>query len=170
MPLKTCPIFQIYLYTEKKKKEKGDPKHPHTVSFNEHLSTKNVKLKCRSKTLAETANKQNTDVVSSFGNTSEQTFSKMKINFEATSFATKNELPISTCKNILRLEEKHGAAVGRKYLNYSSIGVFIDYIGDGLKQQLSSDITKAKFYGGWCDGYTDANTIANEANCKHVMW
>ena len=78
--------------------KKDDPKHPHTVAYNKYLSSKNVELKSRSKTLAETANKQNTDFVSSFRNMSEQKFLKLKIKFETTYFAVKNELPISALK------------------------------------------------------------------------
>ena len=125
--------------------KKGDPKHPHTVAYNKYLSIRDVELKSRSKTLAETANKQNTDFLSSFGNMSEQTLLKLRIKFETTYFTVKNKLPISACKNILRLEEKHVVVERRKYPNDSSIRVFINYIGGDLKQQLSSEIVKAKF-------------------------
>ena len=50
--------------------------------------------------------------------------------------------------------------------NDSSIGVFIDYIGDDLKQQLSSETVKTKFYVVLCDGSIDANTIENKVKCK----
>ena len=68
----------------------------------------------------------------------------------------------------METRRKHGVAVGRKYLNDFSIGVFIDYIGDDLKQQLSSETVKTKFYGVLCDGSMDANTIENKVKCK--LW
>ena len=76
---------------------------------------------------------------------SEQTLSKLKIKFETTYCTVKNKLPTFACKNILRLEEKHVVVERRKYPNDSSIRVFINYIGGDLKQQLSSEIVKAKF-------------------------
>ena len=145
--LKICPTFQIFIQgstnyhksavDDHARSKKSDPKHPHTVAYKKYLSIKNVELKFRSKTLAETANKQNTDAVSSFGNISKQTLSKLKIKFETTYFAVTNELPISACKNILRIKEMHVVVEGRKYPNDSSIGVFTNYIGGDLKQQLS---------------------------------
>ena len=62
----------------------------------------------------------------------------------------------------MRLEEKHDVVVRMKYINDSCIRAFIDYIGDDLKQQLSSEIVKAKFYSMLRDGSIDANTIKNE--------
>ena len=92
-----------------------------------------IKKSCRD------ANKQNTDVVSSFGNMSEQTFLKLNIKFETTYFAVRNELSISAPTNILRLEVKRDVVVGMKYMNDSSIRAFTNYIGDDLKQELYSD-------------------------------
>ena len=40
----------------------------------------------------------------------------------------------------------HVVVEGRKYPNDSSIGVFTNYIGGDLRQQLSSEIVEAKFY------------------------
>ena len=78
--LKICPTFQIFIQgstnyhksavDDHARSKKSDPKHPHTVAYKKYLSIKNVELKSRSKTLAETVNKQNTDAVSSFGNVS----------------------------------------------------------------------------------------------------
>ena len=95
---------------------------------------------------------------------SEQTILKLKIKFETTYFSVKNEFPISACKNFLRLEEKRVVVVARKYLDNFSSGVFIDYSGDDLKQQLSLEIVKNKFYSVLRDRAMDGSTIENELN------
>ena len=124
--------------------KKGNTKHPHTVAYNKYLSTKNNELKSRSKTLAETVNKQNTSFVSSFGSMSEQTFLKLKIKFETTYFAVQNELSIFACKKCFETRRKARCSSRKYLLNDSSIGVFIDYTGDDKRNRTNIFKTENK--------------------------
>ena len=92
------------------------------------------------------------------------TLTKTKNKFETAYFVVKQELPISKCKNILKLESKHGVEVGTKYLTDPSVGTFIDFMGQELKHQLNADLAKAKFYSVLCDGSMDTTTVENEVN------
>lgn len=69
----------------------------------------------------------------------------------------------------MRQKVKHGIIAGRKYRNNSSIGAFLDYNGNELKQHPSSEILKAKLYRALCDGSLDTNTTENEVKCKCMM-
>lgn len=83
--------------------KKVDLKHFHMVAYNKYLSTKIDEVKSQSKKFCGDY-KQAELIVSSFGNMTQQTFFEQKIEFETTYFAVKNEIPISTWKNIVRLE------------------------------------------------------------------
>ena len=77
---------------------------------------------------------------------------RLKKKFQTTYFTIKNELPISACKNILKLESLHGVD---KYLNDMSLGSFIDYIGNDLKSKLTEKLCRAKFFSVLSDGSMD---------------
>lgn len=86
--------------------KKVDVKHFHMVAYDKYLSTKIGEVKSQSKKFSGDC-KQTEHVVSSFGNMTQQTFFEQKIESETTYFAVKNEIPISTWKNIVRLEQKY---------------------------------------------------------------
>lgn len=145
----------------------GDPQHPHTVAYGNFLKANGIEIEQRADKIAKSCDKVNTDVVSKLKNHNKMdpsTLTKTKTKFETAYFVVKQELPISKCKNILKLESKHGVAVGTKYLTDPSVGTFIDYMGQELKHQLNADLAKAKFYSVLCDGSMDTTTVENEVN------
>ena len=56
----------------------------------------------------------------------------------------------------------HGVDIGQAYQADRYCGTFIDYCGKEIKQQLNSDLAKAKFYSVLCDGSTDNSVKENE--------
>ena len=61
---------------------------------------------------------------------------KTKLKFETTYFIAKEEMPLLKYPQILKLEEKHGADIGRAYWNRQSGTNFINYIGEELSKRL----------------------------------
>ena len=49
----------------------------------------------------------------------------------------------------------HGVDIGQAYQTDRYCGTFIDYCGKEIKQQLNSDLAKAKFYSVLCNGSTN---------------
>ena len=97
------------------KNKNNKPLLPHTVAFKLFLETSKMSLETKSKLLATSGGKSgNTDVISSLKKISPETLEGLKKKFQTTYFTIKNELPISACKNILKLESLHGVDIGNK--------------------------------------------------------
>ena len=142
---RTCPIT----VKDHAKNSNGDPQHPHTVAYGNFLKANGIEIEERANKIAKSCDKANTAIVSRLqihNKMDPSTLTKTKTKFETTYFVVKQELPISKCKNILKLESKHGVDVGTKYLTDPSVGTFIDFMGQELKHQLNADLAKAKFY------------------------
>lgn len=60
-------------------------------------------------------------------------FAKTKLKFETAYFIA---MPLLKYPQILKLEEKHGADIGRAYWNRQSGTNFINYIGEELSKRL----------------------------------
>jgi hypothetical protein len=153
--IKGSTNYRVSAVKDHAKNSNGDPQHPHTMAYNNFLIN------------FQSCDKANTDVVSKLQNHNKMdpsTLTKTKTNFETAYFVVKQELPISKCKNILKLESKHGVEVGTKYLMDPSVGTFIDFMGQELKHQQNADLAKAKFYSVLSDGSMDTTTVANEVN------
>ena len=92
----------------------------------------------------------------------------MKRKFEVTYFIAKNELRFNKHKEILSLEKHHGVHMGDSYINDTVCANFIDFIGLDLKDQLSKDLVKAKFFSVLSDGSTDSLLTENKTTyCLH---
>ena len=63
---------------------------------------------------------------------------------------------------ILKLKNMHGVDIGQVYQTDRCCSTFIDYCGKEIKQQVNSDLAKAKFYSVLCDGSTDNSVKENE--------
>ena len=75
------------------KNKNNETLHPQTVAYKLFLETSKMSLETKSKLFATSGQFGNTDVISSL---------------------KKNELQISACKNILKLESLHGVEIGGK--------------------------------------------------------
>ena len=128
------------------KNKNNEPLHPHTVAYKLFLETSKMSLETKSKLLATSGGQfGNTDVISSLKKIPPETLERLKKKFQTTYFTIKNEVPISACKNILKLESLHGVEIGIKHLNDMSLGSFIDYSGNDLKSKLTEKLCTAKW-------------------------
>ncbi len=165
--IKGSTNYRVSAVKDHAKNSNGDPQHPHTVAYGNFLKASGIEIEQRGNKIAKSCDKANTDVVSKLKNQSKMdpsTLTKTKTKFKTAYFVVKQELPISKCKNILKLESKHGVEVGTKYLTDPSVGTFIDFMGQELKHQLNADLAKAKFHSVLCDGSMDTTTVENEVN------
>ena len=170
--IKGSTNYRVSAVKDHAKNSNGDPQHPHTVAYSNFLKANGIEIEQRANKIAKSCNKVNTDVVSTLQNHNKMdpsTLTKIKTKFETANFVVKQELPISKCKSILKLESKHGVDVGTKYLTDPSVGNFIDFMGQELKHQLNVDLIKAKFYSVLCDGSMDTATVENEVNIVYLF-
>ena len=165
--IKGSTNYRVSAVKDHAKNSNGDPQHPHTVAYGNFLKANGIEIEERANKIAKSYDKANTAIVSRLqihNKMDPSTLTKTKTKFETTYFVVKQELPISKCKNILKLESKHGVDVGTKYLTDPSVGTFIDFMGQELKHQLNADLAKAKFYSVLCGGSMDTTTVENEVN------
>ena len=72
---------------------------------------------------------------------------QLKKKFEIAYFVCKEELPVSKYEKIIQLEEKlHGVDIGFAYATRKYCGIFIDYIGEGLAEELNINLSPANFF------------------------
>ena len=78
--------------------------------------------------------------------TKQKVFELTKKKFETAYFVVKEELPIIKFTMILKLEEKHGVALGEAYRNNMSDSMMIDFIGKWLFNQLKRELEEVDFF------------------------
>ena len=102
-------------------------------------------------------------ITSGIKNMQSADFAKTKLKFETAYFIAKEEMPLLKYPQILKLEEKHGADIGRAYRNRQSGTNFINYIGEELGKRLEEKISGANFFSVLTDGSEDASVSEKEA-------
>ena len=131
-------------------------------AYDLYLKSKGTSISERSKSLSSAA-QGNTDIISGLSLMDQKDLERTQKKFEVAYFVAKQQLPMSSAyPNLLQLELKHGVDVKGAYQNNVSCGTFIEYIGDDLKQNLNTDLAKAKFFSVLRDGSTDSAVIKNE--------
>ena len=83
--------------------------------------------------------------------------------FETAYFIAKEELPISKFKKIHVLEVKHGKQLGEAYVNDTSAGVKIDFIGDTIALDLKNTLENRNFFSLLMNSSTEASFLKKEA-------
>ena len=84
--------------------------------------------------------------------------------FDVSYFVVKEEMPLIKYENIIELEKRHGVRLGSTHNNRTAAREFLSFQTGELKQELSKDITQAKFYSILFDGTTDSSVTEQEAN------
>ena len=64
---------------------------------------------------------------------------------------------------ICDLERKHGLDIGASYTNERSGRMFVHYIAEARRKELTKKVVDANFYSLLIDGSTDKGNIDNEA-------
>ena len=150
------------------KNKNTGPMHPRIFAYKLYLEASNKSIEKRSQILVTSDGQVNIDVVSSLKKVPPEVYERLKEKFQTTYFTIKNEFPIAACKTILKLEQLHGVDIGNKYLNDTSLGMFIDYIGKDLTNKLSDKMSGANFFSVFCDASMDVATRENEViYCLH---
>ena len=72
-------------------------------------------------------------------------------------------MPLIKYEKIIELEKRHGVRLGSTHNNRTAAREFLSFQAGELKQELSKDITKAKFYSILFDGTTDSSVTEQEA-------
>ena len=88
----------------------------------------------------------------------EQTIKKFDIAY----FVAKQELPFAIYEDLIALEKRHGVDLGDVYENRKQCAEFVDVNAKFISQQLTEDLTKAKFYSVLTDGSTDKSVTEKE--------
>lgn len=83
--------------------------------------------------------------------------------FDVSYFVVKEEMPLIKYEKITELEKRHGVRLGSTHNNLTTAREFLSFQAGELKQELSKDITKAKFYSILFDGTTDSSVTEQEA-------
>lgn len=78
-----------------------------------------------------------------------------KKKFDISYFVVKEEMPLIKYEKIIQIERRHGVAIGSTHNNRTAAQEFVSFQADQLKQELSKDLAKAKFYSILFDGTTD---------------
>ena len=102
-------------------------------------------------------------IASGIKNMQSADFAKTKLKFETAYFTAKEEMLLLKYPQILKLEEKHGADIGRAYRNRQSGTNFINYIGEELGKRLEEKISGVNFFSVLMDGSEDASVSEKEA-------
>ena len=84
-------------------------------------------------------------LVKSFDIAQSANFQKKKMKFKTTYFFTKKELPISKFKKIHAMEVRHGVQLGETYVNDTSTGVMINFIGNSIAFILKNTLENCIF-------------------------
>ena len=77
--------------------------------------------------------------------------------FHISYFVAKEDISLIKYEKIIELEKRHGVQLGSTHNNRTAAHEFLSIQGGELKQELSKDITKAKFYSILFDGTTDSS-------------
>lgn len=65
--------------------------------------------------------------------------------FDVSYFVVKEKMPLIKYEKIIELEKRHGVRLGSTHNNRTAAREFLSFQAGELKQELSKDITKAKF-------------------------
>ena len=77
--------------------------------------------------------------------------------------ATVHEKTFTDYPNLLELQEKNDVqGIGKNYIIYHDAGVFIDVIGDSIKNDMKTELKSLRFYSILSDGSTDSGNIEEE--------
>ena len=134
---------------------------PHKVAMRFHL--KEV-----GKTPEETAeimatNPQQQSVTSVIANMQVQDYALTKLKFEVAYFVAKEEMPLSKCSQLLKLQEKHGVEIGFAYRSDMNCGTFIDFMCEELGLKLHQKLSTAHFYSFLIDSSEDVSVFEKAA-------
>ena len=83
--------------------------------------------------------------------------------FDVSYFVVKEEMPLIKYEKIIELEKRHGVRLGSTHNNRTAAREFLPFQAGELKEELSKDITKAKFYSILFDGTIDSSVTEQEA-------
>ena len=133
----------------------------HLMAMNLFLKSKRTPLIEHTKTLSA-VNPANTDIITGLAVMDKKDVERTKRKFEVAYFVAKQQLSMTKYTEILELENIHGVDIGQAYQTDWHCSTFIDYCGKEIKQQLNSDLAKAKFYSVLCNGSTDNSAKENE--------
>ena len=86
-----------------------------------------------------------------------------KKKFDISYFVVKEEMPLIKYEKIIELQKRHGVRLGSTHNNRTAACEFLSFQAGKLKQELSKDIAKAKFYSMLFDGTTDSSVTEQEA-------
>ena len=86
----------------------------------------------------------------------------LKKKFGLAYFMAKAGIAFNKMKALSQLEERHGVALGDGYKNDLACATLTDYIGQGLCENLTETLHKAKFFSLQMDGSTDCANIEEE--------
>ena len=131
------------------------------MAMNLFLKSKGTPLIERAKTLSAVS-PASTDIITGLAVMDKKDIERTKRKFEVVYFVAKKQLSMSKYTEILKLKNMHGVDIGQAYQTDQYCGTFIDYCGKEIKQQLNSDLAKAKFYSVLCNGSTDNSVKENE--------
>ncbi len=87
---------------------------------------------------------------------------RVKKKFNIAYFLCKEHLAFAKMNAICKLQETHGIDLGTGYKNEKACAYFVRYIGQSLKESLTEELQRAKFFSIQTDGSSDIANVEEE--------
>ena len=87
---------------------------------------------------------------------------KLRVKFDIAYFIAKENIAFTKYRKFCELQARHGVKVGSSYLTNNAAKDFIYFNARSMKNDVVSEVAKAKFFSIFVDGSTDKSNVDNE--------
>ena len=101
-------------------------------------------------------------IAQAFNTLTEQERGVLRCKFDIAHFVAVENLPFTKYSKICKLESHHGIQIGNVYTNDNAGKEMVHFIAESRREQLQSEIKKAKFLSLLLDRSSDVANIDNE--------